>query len=92
MTALEKAWNECTLTNANPPRTFFAAGFEAAQKPIPVTERLPEPDVPVLVYLENPKTWMRGHRCKIGESWWCDFYGNVSIVVTHWLPLPPDPE
>lgn len=57
---------------------------------IPVTERLPEELVPVLIY--EPE-YARGYKSmatafRINEHW----QGCVDGAVTHWMPLPEGPE
>jgi len=56
-----------------------------AQRWIPVTERLPEDEVAVLIYPGSHKAW-RGE----GDWWMRNF--RVVQNVTHWQPLPPPPE
>lgn len=64
-------------------------------RPIPVTERLPEDDNAVLItYFEysvcgrfKERVWGVGHH----ESGMWFGPGDEMPLVTHWLPLPPDP-
>lgn len=59
----------------------YAAGL-AASKWVPVSERMPEKMVPVLVY--------NGKQFFIEQWWGKDFTFDYSI--THWQPIPPPPE
>lgn len=78
------------------------AGLEAkVPRWIPVTERLPENGVPVLVnYIGN--NYGKYHPDAIavwtdyGCFWWEgsleDCYAEVAMPITHWMPLPGWPE
>lgn len=68
-------------------------------RPIPVSERLPEPDVLVLAYCECPNNDLAtGWQIAIApddDNKWCVMSptGNrQQQAVTHWLPMPPRPE
>lgn len=64
--------------------------LEAERRWIPVTERLPEDDIPSTAYL----CWWHGHThiCKYWRTRKCfEFNGRV-VNVTHWMPLPEPPE
>lgn len=63
---------------------------------IPVSERLPDDDHPVLV-------WNSGGDCEKPWAWWqiCEYKDgewreqderDKYPGVTHWMPLPPEPE
>jgi hypothetical protein len=57
---------------------------------IPVEERLPEQNEPVLIYTEM----IGRHVASIDEEgeWFCDYGGEWLFPnVTHWMPLPPEP-
>jgi hypothetical protein len=58
---------------------------------MPVSERLPEPNEPVLIY-----TAVLGrHVASVDEEgeWFCDYGGEWLFPdVTHWMPLPEPPE
>lgn len=67
---------------------------------IPVTERLPEEGVPVLinyigtdgkVYADGVAVWTY-----YGCFWWegslADCDSEVAVPITHWMPLPEPPE
>ena len=60
---------------------------------IHVSERLPEPDMPVLIIREprggEPMTIEIGWRKPRGE--W-KIYGTASKAVVYWMPLPKVPE
>lgn len=58
---------------------------------IPVSERLPDFDVDVLVFCNGVAQW--GMRCNNCRGWalatgWAD----IDEVVTHWMPMPEPPE
>jgi len=58
---------------------------------IPVQERLPEQNEPVLIYTEM----IGRHVASIDEEgeWFCDYGGEWLFPnVTHWMPLPQPPE
>jgi len=58
---------------------------------IPVSERLPEPNEPVLIYTEV----LGRHVASVDEEgeWFCDYGGEwLFPKVTHWMPLPEPPE
>ena len=65
---------------------------------IPVTERLPEPWTPVLIYRPDMVSKMlvteHGGYCDEDDDGWQrygkDLYNNP--VITHWMPLPQPPK
>ena len=60
------------------------------QKWIPVSERLPEDDIPSAAYL----CWWGGHThiCKYWRTRRCFEFNGRSVKVTHWMPLPQPPK
>lgn len=65
-----------------------AAAALDAREWVKCSERLPTTDALVLVALTNFNTGtgqFRGDR-------WLHYGGNSSDQVTHWMPLPPEPE
>ncbi len=70
------------------------AELEAAQRWIPVSERMPEVNTDVLVAFmdKNP------NYCSSGVAWFCSSTNNWEIEVdhygpvTHWMPIPKLPE
>lgn len=76
------------------------AGLETFEKPrpIPVSDP-PDEEEPVLLYAlkrgraDRPENWhwIEGSLQSICGNVWCD-YDKTNLDVTHWLPLPPEPE
>ena len=65
-----------------------------AQQWIPVTERLPERDVQVLGwYKDNPFSQYRPEVVAWNGNGWVFVYAHRYVTnVTHWMPLPEEPE
>lgn len=66
------------------------------QRWIPVSERLPNENMPVLVcyigYIDK-KLYSDGTAYSEEGIWrWCLDDDKVAVIVTHWMPLPPAPE
>jgi hypothetical protein len=57
-------------------------GVPVWPRPIPVSERLPEPDAECLFFDEYSGWWMNS---------WDDIPKSTRPKITHWLPLPPKP-
>lgn len=82
------AWQESPLRSR-------IAELEAAQRWIPVSERLPEDGEPVLAaYVDTMLTaaYYRHHIAFGGVDNWWDVEGCHTGNPTHWLPLPESPE
>ena len=64
------------------------------QRWIPVTERLPERDVQVLGwYKDNPFSQYRPEVVAWNGNGWVFVYAHRYVTnVTHWMPLPEEPE
>lgn len=64
------------------------------QKWIPVTERLPEPFVSVLVQMpgEKPFPTVREGFLSSNGIWHSALYDREPDEVTHWMPMPQPPE
>ena len=61
---------------------------------IPVSERLPEPFVSVLVQMpdEEPCPTVReGFLTKDGD-WYAGYFARLKDEVTHWMPMPEPPK
>lgn len=64
------------------------------QRWIPVTERMPERDVQVLGwYKDNPFSQYRPEVVAWNGNGWVFVYAHRYVTnVTHWMPLPKEPE
>ena len=77
---------------------FTDANGVTVQQWIPVTERLPKPFTPVLVYRQSFGTLPPYIKVDKMTLWcddtqvWTDEVGNGNNVTTHWMPLPPAPK
>lgn len=59
---------------------------------IPVSERLPDADVDVLVYVpgvDSSYVWLGFIE---NDVWYWDTGSTMDFPVTHWMPLPEPPE
>jgi hypothetical protein len=63
----------------------------AAERPIPTSERLPEPGVDVLFWQEPGEEWEIGFLSPDGERWYSMIGPSDKEDVPCWLPLPPAP-
>ena len=79
----------------------YVAELEAAQRWIPVSERLPEFGAPILFYDSILERINKGTCTALGGNknnlqWYTDddlfYFGNRSEYITHWMPLPTPPE
>ena len=76
----------------------YAQGVKDAVKWISVTERLPKPYTPVLVYRESFGTLPPYIKVDKMILWdddtqvWTDELETWKTVVTHWMPLPQPPK
>jgi hypothetical protein len=52
-------------------------------RPIPVSERLPDPDTECLLFNDKYCDWLMNS--------WGDVPESTRHHITHWLPLPPKP-
>jgi len=69
------------------------AELEAAQRWIPVSERLPDNWKPVLTIDMSESTRVPVPAFYDPEtSLWSTHLPNYDLWVTHWMPLPPNPE
>lgn len=55
---------------------------------IPVSERLPEDLQSIIVFTKDRKTYI----IRFLELYGREGFGSLSDIVTHWMPLPPNPE
>ena len=76
----------------------FATDNNVGHKWIPVTERLPKPFTPVLVYRKSFGTLPPYIKVDKMILWnddtqvWTDEIETWKTVVTHWMPLPEPPK
>ena len=70
------------------------AELEKQRRWIPVTERLPEAFVSVLVNMpgEKPSPTVREGFISNNGVWHSAYFDRESDEVTHWMPLPEPPE
>lgn len=68
-------------------RSQLAEARAAAPRWVPVTERLPEPGVHVLIDLDGDMLIARFFE----SDWWLDPGGELIGDITHWMPLPGAP-
>ena len=70
------------------------AAMREKQRWIPVTERFPERDVQVLGwYKDNPFSQYRPEVVAWNGNGWVFVYAHRYVTnVTHWMPLPEEPE
>ena len=93
--AVRFAHHAYDMTDIPDVKEFYAIAEKALREQeerrwIPVTERLPEDNIPSTAYL----CWWRGHThiCKYWRTRKCfEFNGRV-VNVTHWMPLPEPPK
>ena len=76
------------LQDANTELHSRIAELEAAQRWIPVSERLPEDLQSIIVFTKDRKTYI----IRFLELYGREGFGSLSDIVTHWMPLPPNPE
>lgn len=73
----------------------YEAGKRDAHRWIPVTERLPQNYISVLVYLPGERPLPTVHEAYIGgDGEWHSsvVYGVENEGVTHWMPMPEPPK
>lgn len=72
----------------------FAKNATVESKWIPVSERLPEPFVPVLVQMpgEVPFPTVREGFISRDGIWYSALYHREPDEITHWMPLPEPPK
>ena len=61
---------------------------------IPVTERLPEPFVSVLVYMPDERPLPTVHEGFLAREgmWYANHFNREPMEITHWMSLPETPE
>ena len=82
------------LTAENAKEEAERDALREKQRWIPVTERLPERDVQVLGwYKDNPFSQYRPEVVAWNGNGWVFVYAHRYVTnVTHWMPLPKEPE
>lgn len=89
---LEAAYEDTIEKLLQLAESLSAADVALAVRWIPVTERLPDPFVSVIVCRDGApgkRIVEQGHK-DVGD-WW-KVYGTKTKRVTHWAPLPEPPE
>ena len=77
------------LREENANLTARIAELEEKQRWIPVSERLPEKYTPVWV----TTTWGEQHSGNLTDDCWTGLFRDFREgEITHWMPLPPNPE
>lgn len=77
------------------PHRFDRLREQEERRWIPVTERLPQNYISVLVYIPTAETLPMVHEAYIGDDgeWHSSvFYGIENEDVTHWMPMPKTPK
>lgn len=93
----EIEWKDMVIALAKRKQTEAEAERDALrekQRWIPVTERFPERDVQVLGwYKDNPFSQYRPEVVSWNGNGWVFVYAHRYVTnVTHWMPLPEEPE
>jgi hypothetical protein len=87
-------WNE---RDAESHAKQFNAAYKQGQQDrwISVEERLPEPNIEVLVAFADDTVAGTSQWCRVKSPdimGWLGPAENKGKVITHWMPLPPNPE
>ena len=70
----------------------YIAELEAAQRWIPVSERLPELDQDVMAIVEGDIDKGHFYESFDGEIYFSSDVGGAMLVATHWMDIPDLPE
>lgn len=96
---LHGRWVAAHFAELTSEECFWMFAHCGSYRPIPVSERLPDINVPVLA--RAPTQWdgwrivvLRERTESSGVAWIEeDDCGGITVKqITHWLPMPPDPE
>ena len=96
---IEKAAFRCLPSSTQPLHinmltTELLANGVTIQRWIPVTERLPEPFVSVVVHmpLEEPMPTVHEGFLVDEEKWYAAHFDREKDEISHWMPLPEPPK
>lgn len=87
-----KPYGEALRNEARNNLEEYIAELEAAQRWIPVSERLPELDQDVLAIVEGDIVTGHFYQQWDGEIYFSSDDEGAMMVATHWMPLPQPPE
>lgn len=87
-------WGQVSSHTAEELADYFIANGVTFRQWIPVSERMPEPFVSVLVQMpdEEPCPTVREGYLTNKGTWYAGYFERETSEVTHWMPLPEPPK